>query len=149
LDIITITLLYSTPFFIGYISINSIDLRGIGLAILFGLLSGMVHPLQTAKDLEQDRKNGDNTVSVSIGVEKSMILSLLLVVSTMIYFEVLIHARLLDPIIFFYPITFIPSVMYFFHSIASPSNKKIDKTVLLLRLNGIIGGALPLYLVRM
>lgn len=148
LDIISITLLYSTPFFIGYIAINSIDIRGTGLAILFGLLSGMVHPLQTAKDFEQDRKNGDNTVSVSIGVKKSVVLSLMLLLSTLIYFEVLIYARLIDPKIFFYPITFIPSVIYYLQTIGNPSNKKIDKTVLLLRLNGIIGGALSLLVVR-
>jgi 4-hydroxybenzoate polyprenyltransferase len=148
-DVITITLLYSTPFFIGYSAINSIDLRGTGLSILFGLLSGMVHPLQTAKDFEQDRKNGDKTVSVSIGVKKSIVLSLMLVVSTMIYFELLIQTRLLDPKVFFYPLTFIPSVIYYFQTIAHTSNKKIDKTVLILRLNGIIGGVLPLYLVLM
>jgi 4-hydroxybenzoate polyprenyltransferase len=149
LDIITITALYSTPFFIGYISINSIDLRGAGLAILFGLLSGMVHPLQTAKDFEQDQKNGDNTISVSIGVKNSMILSLLLVVSTMIYFELLILVGFLDPKIFFYPLTFVPSIIYYFQAIAHPSNKKIDKTVLILRLNGIIGGVVPLYMIVM
>jgi 4-hydroxybenzoate polyprenyltransferase len=148
-DVITITLLYSTPFFIGYSSINSIDLRGTGLAILFGLLSGMVHPLQTAKDFEQDQKNGDNTVSVLIGVEKSMKLSLVLLLSTMIYFEVLIHARFLDPRIFFYPLTFAPSVIYYLRTISNPSSDKIDNTVRFLRLNGIVGGVLPLYLVVM
>jgi 4-hydroxybenzoate polyprenyltransferase len=146
LDIITITLLYSTPFFIGYVSINSFDLRGISLALLFGLLSGMVHPFQTAKDLEQDRRNGDKTVSTLIGIKKSMVLSLILVISTMIYFEFLILARVLDPKMFLYPITFIPSMIYYLQTIANPSDKKIDNTVLLLRLNGIFGGALPIYL---
>jgi len=69
LDIITITLLYSTPFFIGYVSINSIDLRGPSLAILFGLIAGTTHPFQTAKDIEEDRRNGDITVSVLVGVK--------------------------------------------------------------------------------
>jgi 4-hydroxybenzoate polyprenyltransferase len=147
LDIITITLLYSTPFLIGYISINSIDLRGLSLAILFGLLSGMVHPFQTAKDIEEDRRNGDRTISVSIGVEKSISLSLALLIATMVYFELLIINEFLDPRIFFYPLTFFPSVIYYFHALAHPSNKKIDNTVLLLRLNGIFGGALPIYLV--
>jgi 4-hydroxybenzoate polyprenyltransferase len=147
LDVITITLLYSTPFFIGYVSINSIDIRGIGLALLFGLLSGMVHPFQTAIDLEQDHRNGENTVSTLIGIKKSIVLSLVLVVSTMIYFELLILAGFLDPKIFFYPLTFIPSVIYYFQTIAHPSNKKIDKTIRILRLNGIIGGVLPIYLI--
>jgi 4-hydroxybenzoate polyprenyltransferase len=147
LDIITITLLYSSPFLIGYISINSIDLRGIALAILFGLLSGMVHPFQTSKDIEEDRRNGDRTISVSLGVEKSISLSLALLIATMIYFELLILTNFLDPRIFFYPLTFFPSVIYYFHALAHPSNKKIDNTVLLLRLNGIFGGALPMYLI--
>jgi 4-hydroxybenzoate polyprenyltransferase len=147
LDIITITLLYSTPFFVGYNTINSIDLRGTGLAILFGMLSGMVHPFQTAKDLEQDRRNGDKTVSVSIGVENSIILSLVMLVSTMIYFELLIFLRFLDPKIFFYPITLTPSVIYYLHAIVHPTNKKIDNMVPLLRLNGILGGFIPAYLV--
>lgn len=149
LDIITITLLYSTPFFIGYSSINSIDLRGTSLAILFGLLSGATHPFQTAKDIEDDRRNGDNTVSVLIGIRKSIILSLVLLVSTMIYFELLILEGLLDPKIFFVPVAFIPSVFYYFSAIAHPSNKKISNTWMILRLNGIFGCMLPVYLVLM
>jgi 4-hydroxybenzoate polyprenyltransferase len=147
LDIITITLLYSTPFFIGYSAINPIDIRGASLAILFGLLPAITHPFHTAKDVEQDKRNGDNTVSVLIGIKKSIILSLALLVLTMAYFELLISAKLLDPKMFFIPITFIPSVFYYFHTIAYPSNKKIDTTVRILRLNGIIGGVLPTYLI--
>jgi 4-hydroxybenzoate polyprenyltransferase len=130
-----------------YLDIITIDLRGLSLAILFGLLSGMVHPFQTAKDIEEDRRNGDRTISVSIGVEKSISLSLALLIATMVYFELLIINEFLDPRIFFYPLTFFPSVIYYFHALAHPSNKKIDNTVLLLRLNGIFGGALPIYLV--
>lgn len=144
LDIITITLLYSTPFFIGYVSINSIDLRGPSLAILFGLIAGTTHPFQTAKDIEEDRRNGDITVSVLVGVKRSIILSLMILVSTMVYFELLIMARFLDPIMLFVPIIFIPSLIYYLYTIAYPStNKKIDNTWLLLRLSGVVGGILP------
>ncbi len=149
LDITTITLLYSTPFLIGYSSINSIDLKGTSLALLFGLQSGLTHPFQTAKDIEVDRRNGDTTISVLIGMRKSIILSLVLLVSTMVYFEILILKGLLDPKIFFVPIAFIPSVLYYFHTIAYPSPKKISKTWMILRLNGIIGCAIPTYLVLM
>lgn len=145
LDIITITLLYSTPFFIGYSSINSIDLTGTSFALLFGLLCGLTHPFQTAKDIEEDRRNGDVTVSVLIGVKKSMLLSLVLFISTMVYFEFLILAKLLDPKMFFIPLLFIPSLIYYYSVITHPSNKKIDKTWNLLRVNGMVGGIL-LYL---
>lgn len=145
LDIITITLLYSTPFFIGYSSINSINLHGIGFALLFGLLCGSTHPFQTAKDIEEDSRNGDVTVSVLIGVKKSMLLSLMLFISTMIYFEFLILAKLLDPKMFFVPLVFIPSLLFYARVITHPSNKKIDNTWNLLRVNGIVGG-IPLYL---
>lgn len=147
LDIITITLLYSTPFFIGYSSINSIDIQGISFALLFGLLCGSTHPFQTAKDIEEDRRNGDLTVSVLIGVKKSMLLSLVLLMSTMIYFEFLILAKFLDPKMFFVPLVFIPSLLYYYSVITHPSNKKIDNTWNLLRVNGIVGGILPLYLI--
>ena len=145
LDIITITLLYSTPFFIGYSSINPIGLEGISLALLFGLLCGSTHPFQTAKDTEEDRMNGDVTISVLLGVKKSMLLSLILFISTMVYFEFLILAKLLDPKMFFIPLLFIPSLLYYVRVIAHPSNKKIDTTWNILRVNGLIGG-IPLYL---
>jgi 1,4-dihydroxy-2-naphthoate octaprenyltransferase len=145
LDIITITLLYSTPFFIGYSSINSIDLKGISLAFLFGLLCGSTHPFQTAKDIEEDRRNGDVTISVLLGVKKSMLLSFMLLISTMVYFEFLILAKLLDPKMFFIPLIFIPSLLYYFYAITHPSNKNIDNTWNILRVNGIVGG-IPLYL---
>jgi 4-hydroxybenzoate polyprenyltransferase len=145
LDIVTITLLYSTPFFIGYSSINSIDLTGTSFALLFGLLCGSTHPFQTAKDIEEDRRNGDVTVSVLLGVKKSMLLSLMLFISTMVYFEFLILAKLLDPKMFFVPLVFIPSLLYYYSVITHPSNKKIDNTWNLLRVNGIVGG-IPLYL---
>ncbi len=146
LDIITITLLYSTPFFVGYSAINSIEVKGASLAILFGLISGATHPFQTAKDIEEDRRNGDITVSVLIGVKKSVILSLVILVSAMIYFELLIFAKMLDPKMFFIPLTFIPAVFYYFYTITYPSNKKINNTWMLLRLTGIIG-IFPLYLI--
>jgi decaprenyl-phosphate phosphoribosyltransferase len=145
LDIITITLLYSTPFFIGYSSINSIDLTGASFALLFGLLCGSTHPFQTAKDIEEDRKNGDITVSVLLGVKKSMLLSFILFISTMVYFEFLILAKLLDPKMFFVPLVFIPSLLYYYSVITHPSNKEIDNTWNLLRINGIVGG-IPLYI---
>jgi|GEM_PF-6429190 len=146
IDILSITLLYGTPFFVGYSAINGFDLRGTGIAILFGLLSGMVHPFQTAKDLEQDQRNGDNTIAASIGLKRSVMLSLALVVSTLLYFELLIVARIIDSKMFFYPLTFIPSLAYYIKTISDPSHKKIDSTVLILRLNGIIGGIIPIYL---
>lgn len=146
LDIITITLLYSTPFFIGYATINQIDLTGISFALLFGLLSGSTHPFQTAKDIEEDRSNGDVTVSVLLGVKKSMLLSLMLLVSTMVYFELMILAKLIDPKMFFIPLIFIPSLIYYYSVINHPSNKKIDNTWNVLRINGIVG-CIPLYLV--
>lgn len=146
LDIITIALLYSTPFFIGYSSINSVDLKGISFAFLFGLLCGSTHPFQTAKDTEEDRRNGDITVSVLIGTKKSMLLSLMLFISTMVYFEFLILAKLLDPKMFFIPLIFMPSLFYHVHAITNPSNKKIDNTWNLLRVNGIVG-CIPLYLI--
>jgi 1,4-dihydroxy-2-naphthoate octaprenyltransferase len=147
LDIITITLLYSTPFFIGYSSINPIDLEGISFALLFGLLCGSTHPFQTAKDIEEDRRNGDITVSVLIGVKKSMLLSFMLLISTMVYFEFLILTKLLNPKMFFVPLIFIPSLLYYYSVITHPSNKKIDNTWNLLRVNGTIGGILLLYLI--
>lgn len=145
LDIITITLLYSTPFFIGYISINSIDLAGTSFALLFGLVCGSTHPFQTAKDIEEDRTNGDITISVLLGVKRSMLLSLILFISTMVYFEFLILAKLLDPKMFFIPLLFIPSLLYYVRVITHPSNKKIDTTWNILRANGLVGG-IPLYL---
>ena len=146
LDIITITLLYSTPFFIGYAAVNSIDLKGIGFALLIGLLSGSTHPFQTAKDIEEDRKNGDITISVLIGVKKSILLSLALLLLTMVYFEFLIFAKMLDPKVFFVPLLFIPSLLYYYTAINNPSNKKIDNTWNVLRFNGVLGAILPLYL---
>jgi 1,4-dihydroxy-2-naphthoate octaprenyltransferase len=146
LDIITITLLYSTPFFIGYTAINPIDLKGTSFAILFGLLCGSTHPFQTAKDIEEDRRNGDITISVLIGVKKSMLLSLVLLLSTMMYFELLILAKLIDPKMFFIPLLFIPSLLYYYRVITHPSNKKIDNTWNLLRVSGTVGAILPLYL---
>ncbi len=146
LDIITITLLYSTPFFIGYTAINSIDLKGTSFALLFGLLCGSTHPFQTAKDIEEDRRNDDITISVLIGVKKSMLLSLVLLLSTMMYFELLILAKLLDPKVFFVPLIFIPSLLYYYRVITHPSNKKIDNTWNLLRVSGTVGVLLPLYL---
>jgi 1,4-dihydroxy-2-naphthoate octaprenyltransferase len=145
LDIITITLLYSTPFFIGYSSINSIDLTGISIALLFGLLCGSTHPFQTAKDIEEDRRNGDVTISVLLGVKKSMLLSLMLFISTMVYFGFLILPKLLDPKMFFVPLVFILSLLFYARVITHPSNKKIDNTWNMLRVNGIVGG-IPLYL---
>ncbi len=145
LDIITITLLYSTPFFIGYSSINSIDLTGTSFALLFGLLCGSTHPFQTAKDIEEDKRNGDITVSVLIGVKNSMLLSLMLFISTMVYFEFLILAKLLDPKVFFIPLLLIPSLLFYASVITHPSNKNIDNTWNMLRVNGIVGGV-PLYL---
>ena len=147
LDIVTITLLYSTPFFIGYSSINSIDLTGTSFALLFGLLCGSTHPFQTAKDIEEDRMNGDVTISVLLGVKKSMLLSLVLLISTMIYFEFLILAKSLDPKLFFVPAIFMPSLLYYYPAITHPSNKKIDNTWNILRVNGIVGAILPLYLI--
>lgn len=147
LDVITITLLYSMPFFIGYSSVGSIDLRGTGLALLFGLLSGTTHPLQTAKDIEGDRKNGDTTISVLIGVKRSIILSLILLISTMVYLEVLILAELLDPRLFFIPITIIPALLYYSYALADPSNRKIGNTWQILRLNAGVGVILALFLI--
>jgi 4-hydroxybenzoate polyprenyltransferase len=146
LDIMSITLLYATPFFVGYSAVNGFDLRGMGIAVLFGLLSGMVHPFQTAKDLDQDRMNGDNTIAASIGLKRSVMLSLILVVATLLYFELLVTARFIDPKMILYPLTFIPSLAYYVKTISDPSHKKIDSTVLILRLNGIIGGIVPVYL---
>jgi hypothetical protein len=53
-------------------------------------------------------------------------------VSTIAYFEILVLAKLL------------PSLLYYLHTLTHPSNKKIDNTWNLLRLNGIIGG-IPIY----
>ena len=147
LDIITITLLYSTPFFIGFSAINSIELRGTSLAILFGLLSGATHPFQTAKDVVEDRRNGDTTISVLIGVKKSVILSFAIFVLSLAYFELLILKDIIDPRLFFIPLTFIPTLLYYSKTVACPSNKRIDNTLLLLRLNGIIGGIISLYVI--
>ena len=145
IDILSITLLYATPFFVGYSAVNGFDLRGTGIAILFGLLSGMVHPFQTAKALEQDRMNGDNTIAASIGLKRSVMLSLILVFITLLYFELLVTARFIDSKMFLYPVTFIPSLAYYVKTISDPSHKKIDSTVLILRLNGILGGIVPIY----
>ena len=146
LDIITITLLYSTPFFIGYIAINQIDLTGTSFALLFGLLSGLTHPLHTAKDIKEDRKNGDITISIFIGVKRSIFLSGVLWISTMIYFEFLIFIKVLDPGLFFIPFILIPTLIYYIHAIPNPSKKKIDALWNLRVVNSLVAGGIPLYM---
>jgi len=138
LDVVTITFLYSTPFLIGYAAVGAMDLKGLSIAFLFGLISGTVHPLQTAKDIDSDSRNGDVTISVLLGIERSVIFSLVLFVSTLAYFELLVMARILDPELFFVPVLAVPSLFHYRHALEQPSDERIGTAWRRLRLNAIV-----------
>jgi 4-hydroxybenzoate polyprenyltransferase len=57
----------SLHFLLGYAAVRSVDGRGVGISLFFGLVFAAGHLNQEVRDYESDRANGVGTVAVTIG----------------------------------------------------------------------------------